>query len=277
MITLVKFSFPRTGSHFLTHILSGLYDAEDAALALASGAAAGAGANAVPVAASPVTAAVETVGSAVETVAVAPWVNEEVLTRDNELNPAALYALSLRERDGWQAPLLIETGRTGMHGKPGDLREGEFAVVLIRDPLATVFSYYRVLRDRWEPGVAFDADSVRVNLEAYGEFYDAGWALKQQRPSNVALLRYERLVASPEETRYLVNFLNYRPKLEPEFVWEVTRFQNMVTPGERTFYREANNEAWKRDAYFVECVKGAGDFDFTRFGYGNRESYLAGM
>ncbi len=270
MITLVKFSFPRTGSHFLTHILSGLYDAEDGGAGLVDGGGLRGGTS-VP------SGSAASSGSAAAAVAMAVDVNEEVLTRDNELNPAALYALSLRERDGWRAPLRVVTGRTGMHGKPGSLRDGETAVVLIRDPLATVFSYYRVLRDRWEPGAAFDANSVRVNLEAYGEFYDAGWGLKQERPSQVAVLRYERLVASPEESRYLIHFLNYRPKLEPEFVWEVTRFQNMVTPGERTFYREANNEAWKRDAYFVECVRGAGEFDFTRFGYGSRASYLEGL
>ena len=249
---LVKFAFPRTGSHFLTYALAGLYDVKEVA--------------GVPVAVTPQV-----------NEAIAPRVSEEVLTRYNELNPSAIYALSLRERDAGPAPLLLMTERNGVHGTPGDLLDNETAVLLIRDPLATLFSYFRVLRDRWAPESAFDADSVRINLAAYSEFYDVGWALKQERPSQVALLRYEQLVASSEALRYLATFLNYRPKLTPEFVWEITRFQNIVASGERTFYREGNNEAWKRNPYFVECVRGAGEFDFTRFGYGSRESYLEGM
>jgi hypothetical protein len=227
---LVKFAFPRTGSHFFKYMLSGLYDVQ---------------LGYIPIQPS-----------------------KEVEELVEELNPAALYALRLR--DCFEArPLVVIYNRNGLHGKPGGYIAGEKTVIVIRDPIATAHSFYRVWEDRWDPDHAhgFNEESLAQNLNEYSAFYDAALDYKAAYPDSTYLLRYEEAVRSPQALEDFVAFLGLEPKLSPSFVWSTTRFENFVNPGKRTFYREGNNDAWRKDTRFVDMLKQVGAFDFCRFGY----------
>jgi hypothetical protein len=172
-----------------------------------------------------------------------------------------------------RCPLNLVHGRTGMHGLPGNVRQGEYAVIILRDPLAIAYSHYRVFRDRWSPGEPYDSDSVRQQFERYLEFCDATYALKEAMCDTVTIVRYESLVASAAELRDFCNFLGFRPKLEPEYVWHITKFENFTRQQARTFYREGRNDAWRDDGTFREMLRYAGDFDFTPYGYRATNAY----
>jgi hypothetical protein len=159
----------------------------------------------------------------------------EVREREAELNPVSLYALTLRRACGTRSPLNLIHGRTGIHGHPGGLLPGEWAVVLLRDPVATVFSLYRVWKDRWEPEMPFDSESVRHHLSEYGQFYDAALACKAEHGDAVKFLRYEELTASPDAIRDFCDDLDLPTKLDPEFVWHITKFENFTSNTARTF------------------------------------------
>ena len=227
---LVKFAFPRTGSHLFTYTLGGLYDVQFRDIFSGS----------------PTT--------------------KEVQERVEELNPAALHALKLRDCVGAR-PLVLVRDRNGMHGKPGGYIAGEKTVILTRDPIATAYSYYRVQRDRWAPADVFNEESLAQNLNEYSAFYDAALDYKAAYPDSTYFLRYEEAVRSPQAFEGFVTFLGLEPKLSPSFVWNTTRFGNFVNPGERTFYREGNNNAWRKDTHFGDMLKQVGAFDFRRFGY----------
>lgn len=246
--TLLQFSFPRTGGHFLTHCIRALYDTEPE--------------NSDPIGG---VAWHDQPSGAVQGIHLRG--QAEIADRERELNPITLYALTLRANDGRRSPLNFVHGRTGVHGIPGGLLPGEKAVVLIRDPLATVYSLYRVWRDRWEPDIPFDAGSVYYHLCEYCRYYDAAIVFKHDNPHNVNIMRFRDLAAGPESLRDLCNFLDHTPKLEPEFVWHMTKFENITTPKARTFYRQGNNEAWRSDPDFFSMLTQVGEFDFTPYGY----------
>lgn len=253
--TLVIYSYPRTGSHFLTHCIRALYDTGVNDLDDWSG---------VQWRAEP--------GSAQKGIHLRG--EDEARDRDNEINPLALYALSLRGNCGRRSPLVLDHERNGAHGLPDVPGADERGCILIRDPLATVFSYYRVWTSRWEPGEAFDSASVRHHLTSYCEFYDRALRVIEESEGRMILLRYEDLVFSSSALQILCNFLSQSPKLEPEFVWHMTKFDNFARTGVRSFYREGKNGAWRTDAAFCAMAGVLEEFDFRRYGYKKGSAYL---
>ncbi|HEU0121029.1 MAG TPA: hypothetical protein VFQ91_10940 [Bryobacteraceae bacterium] len=252
---LAIFSYPRCGSHYLTHCIRALYDTDENNLEDWSG---------VQWRSEP--------GAAERGVHLRG--DAEARDRENELNPLALYALSLRANCGKQSPLILDHERNGAHGLPEAPATNERACILIRDPLAMVYSYYRVWTSRWEPDEPFDSGSVRHHLDSYCSFYDTALRVIEESQGRTILLRYEDLVLSPLALQNLCNFLSQTPKLEPEFVWHMTKFENFTRAGARSFYREGNNGAWRSDAAFCAMAGVLEDFDFRRYGYKNGVSYV---
>lgn len=245
---VLQFSFPRVGGHFLTHCIRALYDTDPDPASANGG----------------IIWPSQSPSAARGDILPPPAENAD---RDNEINPLSRYALTLRDTPGALCQLNLIHGRTGMHGAPGDIRPGEFAVVIIRDPIATIYSLYRVMRDRWSPETPFDASSVHHHLTQYQLFYQTAFDLKQRFYYNLKIVRYERLTESPEELRSFCNFLGIRPKLEPEFVWHITKFENFAAAGPRSFYRQGDNNAWRADSAFCRLLGPSADLDFTPFGY----------
>jgi hypothetical protein len=151
-----------------------------------------------------------------------------------------------------------------MHGVP---KKGPSpALLLIRDPIATIYSLFRV-GPRWGQQHQLTHSWVQEQLDHYASFYAEGWKMLESHPGETMLIRYEELVAGPEAFEKLVHFAGVRPKLKPWFVHSITRFQNMAKPGARTFYAEANNAAWRSDRAWMNCLKGISKIDFPEFGY----------
>lgn len=233
------FAFPRTGSHFLRYCTQGLFDL----VALPQ-----------------------------------PGTDDaEAVDRQRELRPMALYALDLREDGVPWTPVWFNAGATGRHGKP--VKGGAPVLVLIREPIATVYSYYRASESRWGATIDSPAAWVQDKLNGYAEFYRTAGSLLAQHPRESMLVRFEDLVAGPEALRRLVEFVGVRPKLSPEFVHEVTRFESMVARGTggaggtgreeegRTFYRAGSNEAWRADEAFARVLARVRVPDASEFGY----------
>lgn len=224
------FAYPRTGSHFLRYCTQGLFDL----VALPQ-----------------------------------PGTDDaEAVDRQRELRPEALYALDLREDGVPWAPVWFNARAAGRHGRP---TKGEApALVLIREPIATVYSYYKAAESRWGATIDAPAAWVQDKLSAYVEFYRAANAVLAAAPRESLLLRFEDLVAGPQALRHLVEFVGVRPKLSPEFVHDVTRFESLVAPreaGGRSFYRAGSNEAWRNDAEFTRVLARVRVPDPREFGY----------
>jgi hypothetical protein len=234
---LQLFGFPRTGAHFLNYCLSGLFDV------------------------------------------VSPphpylW-HQEAVDRRSELNPDALYALGLREPCTPFQPLRINSMAAGVHGVPV---ESEYLMlVLIRDPIATAYSRYLVERDRWGGLEKLSAEFLRGQLLSYVDFYDKAFAVLARQGDRGMLMRWEELVAGPWPLERLVSFVGLVPKLRCSYVWSVTRFENFVKPGNRTFYRSGKNDAWKIDPEWVQLLPQMKDFSFERFGYRPMVDYLRAL
>jgi hypothetical protein len=228
--TLIKqidvFAFPRTGSHFLNYCCQGLFDL------------------------------VSLPHDQLD--------NAEAIARQSELNEEPLYALDLREPSVPFQPVWINPLATGMHGVPGKGQSP--ALLLIREPLATVYSLFRV-GPRWGQQHQLTDSWIQTQLDHYAHFYTEGWKMLEAFPEETMLIRYEELVAGPEVLEKLVQFAGLKPKLKPWFVHNVTRFQNMARPGARTFYSEANNAAWRSDSAWMECLERVSRVSFPEFGY----------
>jgi hypothetical protein len=234
-----RFAFPRTGSHFFAYCTQGLFDLV-----------------------------------ALENPALN---NPEAVGRQQELDAQALYALDLREDGVPHAPVLFDARVTGIHGLPA--WNDRPVVVLIRDPMATLFSLYKVNATRWNMGGGGVAGNdlsawIATNAHLYHDFYTAAFDIIQAHPAprETLLIRYEHLKASPAPLEALVSLVGVRPKLTPAFVHWVTRFDRFARAtapdgGERTFYRAADNEAWRRDPDWLAAVHRADLPDFGRFGY----------
>jgi hypothetical protein len=226
------FAFPRTGSHFFRYCTQGLFDLV-----------------AIP-------------GAAAD--------RAEAIERQRELNPDILYALDLREDGVPFQPVWFNTTAAGQHGLP--LAGGAPTVILTREPIATIYSYLRVNRDR--PGFGGAPSDVRPwigeTLRAYHAFLSSAQALLSTHPNATLVVRYEELRVSPEPLRRLVALVGVRPKLAPEFVHHLTRFETIAVPGDRTFYRAGDNDAWRKDAGFVSALEGVDIPDFSRFDFVER-------
>ena len=228
------FAYPRVGSHYFVYCLSGLFDL------------------------------VAIKGEHLN--------NPEAIARQDEINESVLYQLALREDAVPFQPLVVDAVSTGVHGLP---RLGERpAIILLRDPMATLYSFYLVSRARWG-----QTDGVWPWLGQahahYTLFYARAFDLLEQAPSQVLLVKYEDLMAGPDTLEQVVNFIGHRPKLQAPFVHDIMRFENFVKRGPRTFYRAGENEAWLRDVTFCEAMQALPDTDFTPWGYPSLAAYQA--
>ena len=229
------FAFPRSGSHFFLYCCSGMFDMISFLLP-------------------------EIFHSA------------EAIDRQQELNESVLYTLDLREANVPFEPVWFNRLANGVHGTPS--KGATPAIILIRDPVAAAFSRYRVNQARWNTPV----EELRPWLEKlftdWETFYDLSFERLAECPANTLLVRYESLLKGPEALEEVARFVGVRPKLRPAFVYEATKFERFVRPGERTFFREGMNTAWKNDPVWVELISSLADRDFRRFGYGTRLSHI---
>ncbi|MFN0132681.1 MAG: hypothetical protein ACKVW3_09160 [Phycisphaerales bacterium] len=221
------FAFPRTGSHFLRYCTQGLFDL----VALPQ-----------------------------------PGTDEpEAVDRQRELQPLALYALDLREDGVPLSPVWFNARAAGRHGTPA--KADAPALILIREPIATVYSFYRAATSRWGTTIDAPAAWLQDKFNRYTDFYRAGLAITAEHPQHSLLLRFEDLVESPAALERLVAFVGVRPKLAPAFVHAATRFDAMVAPGARSFYRAGDNTAWRADPDFCRILERVQLPDSSEFGY----------
>lgn len=230
-VRIDAFAFPRTGSHLFRYCTRGLFD----------------------VVAPPAPAARDA----------------EAAARADELDPGALYALDLREDGTPFTPVWIDMAPRGRHADP-DITPHP-TVILAREPMATVYSLWRVGFGRWgwEPPRDPRAWAAR-KLERYRRFLDHAHRVLGAKGDGALLLRFEELAAddaAPALAR-LAAFVGVRPKLSPAFVARATRFSSMVKPGARTFYRAGSNGAWREDEAWQGIVRGLESPSFADFGYG---------
>jgi hypothetical protein len=187
----------------------------------------------------------------------------EPISRQDELKDEVLYGLDLREPGVPFQPVWLNPLASGVHGLP-ILSENPL-LLLIRDPVASAFSAWRAGNS-----LGFQlktAEDLNKHWDKYESLYDTGMRIIEEAPGRALLVRSERLTASSEMLDRIVEFVGVKPKLAPHFVHWITRFENFVKEGERRFYREGNDEAWKGNEEWCQLVREAGPRDFSRFGY----------
>jgi hypothetical protein len=235
--TVNVFAYPRTGSHFFFYCLSGLFDL----VAFAH-----------------------------------PHLNDaEAIDRERELNPEMLYLLGLHDPRVPRHPIYFNALTTGTHGFPAV--SAFLTIVLIRDPIATAYSRYRVDRDRWGDATVLTSDWLRSELFRYSDYYNQALNVLADQEERGLLVRWEDLVVGKEALERVVAFTKHTPKLKPSFVWSATRFENFVRSGKRTFYRSGTNSAWQVDSEWVEVLSRVESPSFERFGYASIGEYLANI
>jgi len=221
------FAFPRTGSHFLWTSFTGLFDL------------------------------VFFANQYVE--------NPEARQRTEELNPLATYAMKLREDGVPVQPVYINAAPNGVHGGP--VLGSDPAIILIRNPHPTIYSWYHTATERWSAKIEDLPHWIQEAYCGYTSFYETAFAMQQANPSRVHLVRFEALKEDPSVLAGLAAFVGVQPKLSPEFVFEWTRFDRMTRAGHRTFYRTGDNATWHSDASWRAHLKAVAPGDFSRFGY----------
>ena len=229
--TLLKvidfYAFPRTGNHLFMYSFSGLYDM-------------------------------------VMTMPQELLEHREGISRQEEVRDLALYGLDLREQGAPFAPVWLNPIKDeGFHRTPA---AGDNPIlILIRNPFAAAYSAWRA-RKRLALAVESPAE-MRAHLDWYENFYDAAMNLVGNARAGAMLVRYEDLIAGAHELERVVEFVGLRPKLSPQFVHWITRFDNFVKPGERSFFRGGGDDAWRESAEFGRLVTAGPPRDFRRFGY----------
>lgn len=189
----------------------------------------------------------------------------EAKQRAEELNPYAYYALRLRDDGVPYQPVYINAAPQGVHGIPSP---GAWpAIVLIRDPHPTIYSYYHTATERWGAKVPDRVAWLRDAYRQYREFYDAALMLAESKPGHTLLVRFEELKAHAATLERLVSFIGVQPKLSTAFVHWWTDFDRIAQPGPRTFYRGGNNAVWRNDAAWHSDLTAAAPGDFSRYGY----------
>lgn len=219
------FAFPRTGSHFLWHCFTGLFDL---------------------------------------VFFPTPYGDQpEPKQRREELDPMALKALELRTDDAGYHPVHIHHDSNGLHGVPVD--HGRPVIVLIRNPRPVLYSYYQTATSRWG-AVIPDIDAwLKEQAALYERFYAAAWEIRDKAPQRVHLVRFEELRRDPAALQQIVEFVGVPPKLPADFVFWCCQFDRFTRPGERTFYRQGDDDAWRRDPVWLARLENLGDF--SRYGY----------
>lgn len=221
------FAFPRTGSHFLWTSFTGLFDLVFFANQFVD--------------------------------------NPEARQRNDELNPLATYAMKLREDGVPIQPVYINAAPNGVHGGP--VLGPDPAIILIRSPHPTIYSWYHTATERWSAQIDDIPAWMRDAYAGYARFYDTAFDLARTHPDRVHLIRFEDLKNSPTPLAQVAAFIGVRPKLSPEFVFEWTRFDRMTREGKRTFYRTGDNATWRTDPVWNDHLRRVNPGDFTRFGY----------
>lgn len=209
------YAYPRVGSHYLFHILSGLYD-----LVLLDS---------------------------------ENFHTEEYLSRSNELDEMSLYSLRLRDSSlPGSAPIYLNPNPNGIHGMAKDF--GYPIICLTREPVAAIYSYYRMKRDRFHEKIDDLTLWIGERLQEYTDFYKEALVEGEKKPEHFLLLRYEDVCSSPEYLQRICDFIGESPKLDPAFVHHMTSFSNFIKEGDRTFYREGDNAKWRKDHDFVTSL-----------------------
>lgn len=191
--------------------------------------------------------------------------NPEAKQRAEELNPYAYYALRLREDGVPIQPVYINAEPQGMHGIPAASKWP--ALILIRDPHPTIYSFYHTAIDRWGAKIPDRVAWMRETYQKFREFYTAAETVQKLAPERTCLIRFETLKTQPGELERIVKFLGVQPKLSPSFVHWWTDFERMTQPGARTFYRKGNNTHWRQDDGWRADLLKAAPGDFSQFGY----------
>ena len=188
----------------------------------------------------------------------------EPVQRLKELNPLSSYSLRLREDGIPYQPVFINASANGTHGNP--ISNGNPTIILIRDPMAVLYSYYKTAKDRWgledEP-----VDWAKRKVAEYRSFYTDAFKLINNPDPKTLLLRYEDLKNSDSELERVVDFISVEPKLHCDFVRYWTEFNRMTADGHRTFYRSGDNEVWKNDTEWRQILDTAQPGSFSEFGY----------
>jgi len=188
----------------------------------------------------------------------------EPVQRLKELNPLSSYSLKLREDGVPYQPVFINASANGTHGNP--ISSGKPTIILIRDPMPVLYSYYMTAKDRWgledEP-VAW----AKRKVDEYRSFYTDAFKLINDEEQNTLLLRYEDLKERDTELERAVDFIGVEPKLHCDFVRYWTQFDRMTLDGHRTFYRGGDNDAWKGDDEWMKILNSANPGSFSEFGY----------
>jgi hypothetical protein len=235
------FAYPRSGSHFLVYCLRGLYD--------------------------------------LITIDQAEHHNPEVTARELELDPHALYALELREDGVAHQPVWLNAVPNGIHGLP--VQSANRRIILIREPQATIYSLYRVNRDRWSgpaSGLAEGTAWIQERLAQYHDFYRRAFAIHNTDPTRTCIVRYEELSASPMTLRAIAAFIERPTKLSPEFVFWATSFSRFTIPSEkRTFYRTGDDAAYLDDRLWQRLCASIDPIRWNSFGYGTTPELKAGI
>lgn len=221
------YAFPRTGSHYLWACFTGLFDL------------------------------VFFPNSFVD--------NPEARQRAEELNPHAYYALRLREDGVPFQPVYLNAAPQGVHGAPA---AGEWpAIILIRDPHPTIYSWYHTATERWGAQVSDRVAWMHEAYAKYREFYDRALAIETAQPKRTFIIRFEELKTDPALLRRSAEFIGVKPKLAPEFVHWWTDFERMTRPGQRTFFRGGDNTRWRDDPAWMADLHRAAPGDFSAYGY----------
>ncbi len=222
------FAFPRTGSHYLSYLLTGLFDL--------------------------VFFEIEGQDSA------------EVASRSDELEPWVLYALKLREDGVPFQPLYLDHTPLGVHQAPD--RTGSRTMILIRDPRSTLYSWLRLQGDRLGSPVVDPGRWLDEQWARYQHFYRRALGVRAASPGQTLVLRYEQLVGSVEPLDQICSFLELRPKLRASFVHRLLDFENVVRSDiERTFYRCGPRDSWREAPEFLDWLGTLAGSPFAEFGY----------
>jgi hypothetical protein len=178
--------------------------------------------------------------------------------------------LELREDGAGHRPLWLNATPNGIHGMP--VRSANPRLILIREPQSTIYSLYRVNRDRWNSpvnGLAEASAWIEERLTEYHDFYQHALTLRDADPTRTCLVRYEELSASPKALAAIAAFIQMPTKLSPEFVYWVTSFGRFTLAGtKRTFYRSGGEAAYFEDRLWQRLCASIDPNRWTGFGYG---------
>ena len=201
---LEVFAFPRVGSHYFFYCLTGLFD--------------------------------------LIAVNNEHFNNSEAIARQDEINESVLYQLDLREEGIPYQPLIVDPSATGVHGLP---RIGaKPAIILVRDPLATLFSFFQVSRSRWGANEEL-MPWLRKEAAHYVAFYNRAFELIDAHPGRVLLVRYEDMrIDTAGELARIADYVGW-PVAAEDIARAVadTRFETLSAAEDRHGFRERPNSA----------------------------------